>query len=95
MGTSNGQMDPCMRDSGLAARRTVEASSTGRTVSSMMASSRKMNAMATVCCTIHAAKSLKVSGRMAKRMADAYTHGQMVHSIMSFTSTERNREKEF
>jgi hypothetical protein len=27
-------------------------------------------------------------------MADAFTHGQMVLSIMSYTSTERNREKE-
>ena len=94
MATSNGLTDPCTKVSGEMARRMEKASSTGIMGSYMKVNSRTMSAMDLACCIIHAERSSKECGRMARRTVGAFTHGLMEHSIMSFTLTGRSKAKE-
>ena len=65
-----------------------------KTAAHMRENSKITSVMEPESCIIRAERDLKDSGRLAKKMADVSTLGQMGQGMVSFISMERSRERE-
>lgn len=91
---SNGLMEVCLKVNGEEEKRMEKENTIGLMARSMKENSRTMNATAMVSFTTHAARNLKVLGKMARKMVAVSTLGPMVLAIPSSTLMGRNKEKE-
>ena len=90
---SSGQTEACSKVNGEVERRTVKASTTGKTVKSMKENSMTMNATGLVFFITLVARSLKGSGSLGRRTEDVYTVGQMEPDTQLCTLTGKSKAK--